>query len=312
MYVIRKYIKIKSLKIIFKSQVSDIIEKTRNSEEPVLNADETGFQILPTSIRTWAFKNAKNVSINVSDNDKERISIMATISSDFKKLPLFIITKAKDQDDAEIFLAIINKFKDIDKNLIKNIFTISSQIITHDISSNDETVRSEKIFSLDIVQKNNSSINQELLNCYNKDVQITSDSKQKNLIIKTKDILVIHINRSIYNRRMGISKKEILNFTIDNEITIYNCFDKINHKYMLFGSIIHSGSSLNRGHFFTLLKFIDNGNFVVINFNDSKVTEITESSFSRYINGNPKYSSDCAILAFYVKESEFKKNSILQ
>ena len=111
---------------------------------------------------------------------------------------------------------------------------------------------------------------------------------------------------------MGISKKEILNFTIDNEITIYNCFDKINHKYMLFGSIIHSGSSLNRRHFFTLLKFIDNGNFVVINFNDSKVTEITESSFSRYINGNPKYSSDCAILAFYVKESEFEENSILQ
>ena len=103
---------------IFKSQVSDIIEKARNSEEPVLNADETGFQILPTSIRTWAFKNAKNVSINVSDNDKERIYIMATISSDFKKLPLFIITKAKDQDDAEEQLGPL---------LNNNIFTFSEK-----------------------------------------------------------------------------------------------------------------------------------------------------------------------------------------
>lgn len=59
-----------------------------------LNADETDFQILPMSIKTWAFKNSKNVSINVKDNDKERVSIMATISSENEKFPLFIIAKA--------------------------------------------------------------------------------------------------------------------------------------------------------------------------------------------------------------------------
>lgn len=68
----------------------------------VLNADETGFQILPTSIRTWAFKNTKNISINIGDSDKDRVSIMATITSDFNKLPLFIIAKVEDEAEEQI------------------------------------------------------------------------------------------------------------------------------------------------------------------------------------------------------------------
>ena len=59
------------------------IENTIIASEIVLNTDETRFQILPTSIRTWALKNAKNVSINTVDNEKERVSVMATISSNF-------------------------------------------------------------------------------------------------------------------------------------------------------------------------------------------------------------------------------------
>ena len=85
----------------FRSQVSNLIEKVRNTNEVVLNADETGFQVLPTTIRTWAFKNDKNISINVYENDKDRVSIMATITSEYKKLPLFIIAKANDEDEAE-------------------------------------------------------------------------------------------------------------------------------------------------------------------------------------------------------------------
>ena len=57
--------------------------------------------MLPTTIRTWAFKNDKNISINVNENDKDRVSIMATITSEYKKLPLFIIAKANDEDEAE-------------------------------------------------------------------------------------------------------------------------------------------------------------------------------------------------------------------
>lgn len=86
---------------LFKSKIKTLIEKARNSEEPVINADESGFQILPTSIKTWSFKNAKNVSINVSDSDKDRISIMASITSDYEKLPLFIIGKGESLEDAQ-------------------------------------------------------------------------------------------------------------------------------------------------------------------------------------------------------------------
>ncbi|KAK8890153.1 hypothetical protein M9Y10_034913 [Tritrichomonas musculus] len=75
----------------------DPYDTIRNTDEVVLNPDETGFQILPTSIRSWAFKNTKNFSINVGDSDKDRVSIMAIITSDFNILPLFIIAKAEDE-----------------------------------------------------------------------------------------------------------------------------------------------------------------------------------------------------------------------
>ena len=81
----------------FWSDINDLIQKVRNTDEVVLNPDETGFQILPTSIRSWAFKNTKNFSLNVGDSDKDRVSIMAIITSDFNILPLFIIAKAEDE-----------------------------------------------------------------------------------------------------------------------------------------------------------------------------------------------------------------------
>ena len=85
----------------FKLLIKNLIEKSRSSNEPVINSDETGFQILPTSIKTWAIKNASNVSINVADSDKDRISIMASITSEFEKLPLFIIGKGTNREKVE-------------------------------------------------------------------------------------------------------------------------------------------------------------------------------------------------------------------
>ena len=86
---------------LFKLNIKSLIEKARDSDEPVINSDETGFQILPTSIKTWSFKNTKNVSINVADSDKERVSIMSSITSDYKKLPLFIIGKGECLEEAQ-------------------------------------------------------------------------------------------------------------------------------------------------------------------------------------------------------------------
>ena len=85
----------------FKSQVRDLIKISEETDEPVVNADETGFQVLPTSIKTWAIKNTTNISINVADSDKERLSIMASITSDNQKLPLFIIGKGNNKETVE-------------------------------------------------------------------------------------------------------------------------------------------------------------------------------------------------------------------
>lgn len=76
---------------LFKATIKSVIEDANQKGEPVINADETGFQILPNSIKTWAYKGSKNVSIDTKDNSKERISVMASISSNMCKLPLFII-----------------------------------------------------------------------------------------------------------------------------------------------------------------------------------------------------------------------------
>lgn len=103
----------------FKKQIRDLIEKVRNSEdEVVVNCDETGFQILPTSIKTWAFKNTKNISINVLDSDKDRISVMASITSHNEKLPLFIIGKGECIEEAE---------EQLGEMLYENTFTFSTK-----------------------------------------------------------------------------------------------------------------------------------------------------------------------------------------
>ena len=85
----------------FKSQVRDLIKNSEETDEPVINADETGFQVLPTSIKTGAIKNTTNISINVADSDKERLSIMASITSYNQKLPLFIIGKGNSKETVE-------------------------------------------------------------------------------------------------------------------------------------------------------------------------------------------------------------------
>lgn len=46
-----------------------------------------------TSIKTWAYKKWKNVIVIVNDNLKDRISVIASTTSDNEKLPLFFITK---------------------------------------------------------------------------------------------------------------------------------------------------------------------------------------------------------------------------
>lgn len=83
-----------------KSKIDAFIEKVRNviiesadNDEPVVNADETGWQILPPKMKTWARTNSTNIIINVKDNERAHISAMCSITADLKKLPIFFIAK---------------------------------------------------------------------------------------------------------------------------------------------------------------------------------------------------------------------------
>lgn len=60
-----------------------------------MNADETSLFILPHRLLTWALTESNNVSINTSENDKFHISVMCSVTSKYKKLPLFFIGKGK-------------------------------------------------------------------------------------------------------------------------------------------------------------------------------------------------------------------------
>lgn len=79
----------------FINDVKKVIIEAREHDEPVLNADETGWRILPPKMKTWAKIGTSNIVINVKDSEYAHISAMCTISSDFAKLPIFFIAKGK-------------------------------------------------------------------------------------------------------------------------------------------------------------------------------------------------------------------------
>ena len=84
----------------FIQNVRNLIIEASERGEVVVNADETGWQILPPKMRTWAKINSLNILINVKDNDKAHISAMCSITANMQKLPIFFIAKG-DSDSCE-------------------------------------------------------------------------------------------------------------------------------------------------------------------------------------------------------------------
>lgn len=83
----------------FIDKTRDLIINARSKGEPVLNGDETQWQILPTNIKTWATKNAKEVKIATTENEKFHVTLMATITSEGDKLPCFMIAHGNNVED---------------------------------------------------------------------------------------------------------------------------------------------------------------------------------------------------------------------
>ena len=75
------------------SMIKELIES--KPSDRILNADETAWRILPSTMSTWADVGSDSISVSVSDDAKKMITVMATITSAGTKLPLFMIAKGK-------------------------------------------------------------------------------------------------------------------------------------------------------------------------------------------------------------------------
>jgi hypothetical protein len=68
------------------------------STEPhsrILNVDETCWRVYPTGMKTWAEKGAQGVHLQISGNEKEKLTVLATVAADRTKLPLVILAEGK-------------------------------------------------------------------------------------------------------------------------------------------------------------------------------------------------------------------------
>lgn len=59
----------------------------------ILNCDETSWKTYPNGLRTWASKGAMDVQIRIGGNDKQCMTVLATIAADGTKRPLMFLAE---------------------------------------------------------------------------------------------------------------------------------------------------------------------------------------------------------------------------
>jgi hypothetical protein len=63
----------------------------------ILNCDETAWRLYPEGILTWWDTGADNVSISIQGDEKDSMTVLATISASHQKWPLFCVAKGKTE-----------------------------------------------------------------------------------------------------------------------------------------------------------------------------------------------------------------------
>jgi hypothetical protein len=61
----------------------------------IFNCDETSWKVYPNGVLTWAEKGAETVSVNVQGNEKDCLTVLATIAADKTKVPLVFYAQGK-------------------------------------------------------------------------------------------------------------------------------------------------------------------------------------------------------------------------
>jgi hypothetical protein len=68
-----------------------------SSLDLVVNCDETAWRLIPNGLLTWAPVGADQVTIRLSGNEKDTVTVLASVTASGNKLPLFAIAKGKTQ-----------------------------------------------------------------------------------------------------------------------------------------------------------------------------------------------------------------------
>jgi hypothetical protein len=81
------------------SKIQYLIEAHRNSSslDLVVNCDETAWRLIPSGLLTWAPVGADGVTIRLNGNEKDNVTVLASVAASGNKLPLFAIAKGKTQ-----------------------------------------------------------------------------------------------------------------------------------------------------------------------------------------------------------------------
>jgi hypothetical protein len=66
-----------------------------HDHDMILNCDETAWRLYPNNIRTWWDTAADDVFIHIQGEEKETLTVLATISASGVKWPLYFLAKGK-------------------------------------------------------------------------------------------------------------------------------------------------------------------------------------------------------------------------
>jgi hypothetical protein len=81
------------------SEIRFLIKRHQRSSSLnlVVNCDETAWRIIPSGLLTWAPVGADEVSVRLNGNEKDTVTVLASVTASGNKLPLFAIAKGKTQ-----------------------------------------------------------------------------------------------------------------------------------------------------------------------------------------------------------------------
>jgi hypothetical protein len=77
----------------FLTEIHEIMSRT--DPQFILNCDETSWRLYPNGILTWADKGSQNIAVAIRGNEKEALTVMATVTRAGTKLPLYILAKGE-------------------------------------------------------------------------------------------------------------------------------------------------------------------------------------------------------------------------